>query len=164
MLILITGLPGSGKTTIARSFSIQTGAFHLNSDLLRRSLGLMGHYSSEDKEKVYSTLLERAETALKAGRVVVVDSTFYHPKIREPFVLLAKRCQVPLRWVEVQASPDTIRERLKTPRPDSEADYAVYEKIRDAAVPLDMPHLLLKSDEMTIEMMLGLLTEYCQTV
>jgi uncharacterized protein len=103
MLILFSGLPGSGKTTIARAFSAKCGALHLNSDLLRRELDLMGSYQPGDKQKVYATLLERARAALLGGQQVVVDSTFYKESIREPFRLLAAECAVPLCWVEVRA-------------------------------------------------------------
>lgn len=118
MLILISGLPGSGKSTLARAFTSKTGAMHLNSDLLRRELGLMGDYRREAKEKVYDTLLEQARTALSAGQTVVVDSTFYKKSIREPFRRLAEDCAVSLQWIEVRAQDSTIRERLTKPRPE----------------------------------------------
>ena len=63
MLILISGLPGSGKTTLASAFSAKTGAHHLNSDLLRQELGLMGHYDPKDKEKVYASLLDQTKNS-----------------------------------------------------------------------------------------------------
>ena len=160
MLILFSGLPGSGKTTIARAFSAKCGALHLNSDLLRRELDLMGSYQPEDKQQVYDTLLERARAALLNGQQVVVDSTFYKESIREPFRLLAAECAVPLCWVEVRAQESTIRERLKKPRPDSEADFAVYEKIRDEAKPLPDPHLVLWSDGTTLENMIESILGY----
>lgn len=153
MLILITGLPGTGKTTLAREYAAKYGALHLNSDLLRRELGLMGHYRPEDKKKVYDALLERAREALSAGKEVVVDSTFFKESIRKPFRTLAAECNARLYWVEVRASERTIRERVQTPRPDSEADFDVYEKIRDAYEPLREPHLTLWSDEMSLEAM-----------
>jgi predicted kinase len=160
MLILISGLPGSGKTTLARAFSAKTGIRHLNSDLLRRELHLMGHYNSKDKEKVYATLLEQTKTALLNAQHVVVDSTFYKESIRTPFRLLAADCRVPMRWVEVCAQESTIRERLKTPRPDSEADYAVYEKIKNAEEPLPEPHLTLWSDAMPLQTMVDAILNY----
>jgi predicted kinase len=160
MLILISGLPGSGKTTLDSAFSAKTGAHHLNSDLLRQELGLMGHYDPKDKEKVYASLLDQTKTALTNGQHVVVDSTFYKESIREPFRQLAADCPVPVRWVEVCAQESTIRERLKNPRPDSEADYQIYEKIKNAAEPLSEPHLTLWSDTMPLQTMVDAITAY----
>lgn len=146
MLVLIAGLPGTGKTTVAKAFAKRCGAVHLNSDTLRFELGLMGHYSPEDKEKVYATLLERARVALLEGKQVVVDSTFFSEKVRAPFQALAASCGVPLRWIEVKAAEQTLRQRLSRPRPDSEADFTVYEKIRDQFEPLPEDRLVLDTD------------------
>jgi len=151
MLVLIAGLPGTGKTTVAKAFARRSGAVHLNSDTLRLELGLMGHYSPEDKEKVYATLLERARTALLEGKQVVVDSTFFSEKVRAPFQALAEACGVPLRWIEVKAAEQTLRQRLSRPRPDSEADFSVYEKIRDQFEPLPDNRLILNTDTETPE-------------
>jgi predicted kinase len=160
MLILISGLPGTGKTTLAQAFAARSGALHLNSDLLRSELGLMGQYSREAKEWVYAALRESCRNALLAGKTVVVDSTFYKESIRAPFRDLAKTCGTHLRWVEVRAQESTIRERVSKPRPDSEADFAVYEKIRDAAEPMPEPHLVLWSDATTLEKMVDSLLDY----
>jgi predicted kinase len=145
MLVLIAGLPGTGKTTIARAFAALQGATHLNSDALRRQMGLMGHYSAAEKARVYDTLLARARTALLRGETVVVDSTFFQETIRHPFRTLAAECGAALHWVEIRADEATLRQRLQAPRPDSEADFGVYESIRDQFEPLQEPHLLLDS-------------------
>ena len=147
MLLLIAGLPGTGKTTVARTLAERMGALHLNSDVLRKELGLMGHYSPEDKQQVYATLLQRAREALSEGQVVVVDSTFYKESLRAPFQALARDCGVEYHWVEIQASEPTLRDRLSRPRPDSEADFAVYESIRDQFEPLPAHRLLVNTDE-----------------
>lgn len=161
MLILIAGLPGTGKTTIARALSAMIGAIHLNSDVLRSQLGLMGQYTAEAKQQVYDALLDSAGVALAAGKTVIVDSTFYQKSIRQPFEHLAKVCGVPLHWVEIQASERTLEERLGKPRPDSEADYSVYEKIRDLFEPLPEARLVINSDEETPESAAKLIQQYC---
>ncbi len=160
MLLLIAGLPGTGKTTVARAFASLSGASHLNSDALRRELGLMGHYSPEDKARVYDTLLERAREALLQGKTVVIDSTFFKESIRGPFRVLAASCKVPLRWVEVQADEQSLRERLSHPRPDSEADFEVYQKIRDQFEPLPEDRLLINTDETSPETAAAKIQQY----
>ncbi|MDO8368760.1 MAG: AAA family ATPase [Saprospiraceae bacterium] len=163
MLLLLAGLPGSGKTTVARAFAALSGARHFNSDALRRELGLMGHYRPEDKENVYATLLQRARESLKRGEMVVVDSTFFKESVREPFRALAAECGVPLRWVEVQAEEPTLRLRLSHPRPDSEADFKVYETIRDQFEPLPEDRFIVHTDTETPESAAEKILQYLNT-
>ena len=160
MLLLFTGLPGSGKTTLARAYAASCNAIHFNSDTLRQEMGLEGKYGSQDKEKVYNRLLDRTKESLQSGKTVVVDSTFYKESIRAPFRRIASALNTPLQWIEVVAQEEVIRERLQYPRPDSEADFNVYQKIRDAYEPLSEPHLTLHSDEGTPEQLTLRIEEY----
>lgn len=138
-LVLFAGLPGSGKTTIARAFATRMGALHLNSDTVRRDMGLMGRYAPDDKQRVYTELLERTQSALQNGQTVVIDSTFAKADTRTPFVSLATRQGVVVYWVQTFARDEVIRERLRQPRPDSEADFEVYQRIAAEADPLPEP-------------------------
>jgi predicted kinase len=160
MLILILGLPGSGKTTLADAYCARFGALHLNSDVIRRELGLLGQYDPEAKKKVYDALMERTRKSLFEGREVVVGSTFYKESVREPFRRVAAECKVPSFWVEVLAEENTVRERMKKPRADSEADFAIYEKIKAEYEPLEEPHLVVWSDKMPLEKMTEAVREY----
>lgn len=154
MLILIMGLPGTGKTTFARALSGRIGAVHLNSDIVRRELGKRGAYTPADKESVYRELYRRTETYLRRGRDVIVDSTFFKKSIRDPYFQLAERYGVPVQLILLQAGEETLKERLSKPRPDSEADYDVYRKIKAAYEAPDPPFLELHSDRESMEEML----------
>jgi predicted kinase len=146
MLLLLSGLPGSGKSTLARVYTARYGGTRISSDLVRAELGLLGHYRPGDKEQVYAAMLERTRELLAGGNTAVVDSTFFLREIRAPFEAVAQALRVPVFRVEVRAGEDTIRRRLLTPRPDSEADFSVYEKIRDQYEPWTEPHLELWTD------------------
>jgi len=72
MKILIFGLPGSGKTTLAKPFAELLGAVHLNGDDIRKK------YNDEDfsiKGRLRQSLRMRhlADGVVLAGRIVVVD-------------------------------------------------------------------------------------------
>tara|TARA_Y100000389_G_C17379998_1_gene473825 strand:+ start:173 stop:607 length:435 start_codon:yes stop_codon:yes gene_type:complete len=72
MKILIFGLPGSGKTTLAKPFAELIGAIHLNGDDVRKK------YNDEDfsvKGRLRQSLRMRhlADGVVLAGRIVVVD-------------------------------------------------------------------------------------------
>jgi predicted kinase len=160
MLILVSGLPASGKTTLAQALAKSMGAQHFNSDRLRNMMGLRGQYMQEDKEAVYHALLEHTREALDSQQDVIVDSTFYLESIREPFRRMAAAHKTPLHWVVVKADEETIQARLQTPRPDSEADFAVYQTIKAREEPLSDPHLTLWSDEQSMDEMLEAVKAY----
>jgi predicted kinase len=146
MLILITGLPGAGKTTFALALAKATGAVHLNTDRVRAALGMRGQYDDGSKEKVYLHLLQLLEQELREGNNAIVDATLFRPIVRQPFLDLAARLGVPVRWIEVRAAEEVIEKRLETKRPFSEADFKVYLQLKELYEPLGFPHLVLRSD------------------
>ncbi len=155
MLIMIMGLPGTGKTTFARSLALGLKGVHLNTDIVRDHLGLRGQYDEDTKNKVYKALLEQAKTALEEGQVVVVDGTFFKKELRRPFLELSEVADSPIRWIEIKASESVIKERVSQSREYSEADFDVYLKIKKAYEPLEEKHLVLHSDEDPIDEMIA---------
>ncbi|MEM3722104.1 MAG: adenylyl-sulfate kinase, partial [Candidatus Bathyarchaeia archaeon] len=78
--IWITGLPGSGKSTVANllvKFLLQKGirAQLLSSDVLRKYLTPKPTYSLEERDIVYSTLVYIAWLLTQNGVNVVIDAT-----------------------------------------------------------------------------------------
>lgn len=64
-LVLVVGLPGTGKSTFSRALAAELGARHLNSDVIRVETGLRGKYTPEDKAKVYEELRKRTRSSGK---------------------------------------------------------------------------------------------------
>lgn len=160
MLILVAGLPGSGKSFFSEKLARGIGAVYLNSDKVRVEMQTNGKYSPEDKLAIYNQMVERASEAIEAGRDVVVDATFFHHTLREMFVRLAEGYAVPLRVIEITADEALVRKRLSRPRRWSEADYAAYEIVRDQFEEIVMPHVTLVSTDTNIETMLGQAIQY----
>lgn len=153
-IILVSGLPGSGKSYFARRLASRLGAEHINSDSVRKAMGASGRYSFEDKLAVYKVMARITERYLDANKLVVADATFYHPVMRDMFVKIAQERAIDIYFIEITAEESLIEERLKKPREDSEADFQVYKDIRNQLQQMTNPHLTLESTNENIESML----------
>ena len=159
-LIIVCGLPGTGKSTFAASLSAAMDAIHLNTDKVRSDLDRRGHYSREDKALIYDILLQTTREKVKNGELVVLDGTFYRQALRKPFIALAEELNAQVHWFEVIASEAVVRERVARQRPYTEADFQVYRKIKDAYDPLVIPHLVLDSELLSPAEMVSTAMEY----
>lgn len=70
-IIILSGLPGSGKTTLARSLALQTGALHLRIDTIEQALIRSG--MAEFGPSGYMVAYEIARDHLSNGGCVVAD-------------------------------------------------------------------------------------------
>lgn len=73
MIIQIIGLPGSGKTTLAKSFLEHTDAIHLNADEVRADLNKDLGFSPEDRVEQARRMGALARLLSSQGRVVIAD-------------------------------------------------------------------------------------------
>lgn len=146
MLIIVTGLPGTGKTTFAMALANKLHVHHLNTDMIRDALGKRQQYDDQTKALIYREMRRHTYRYLAAGESVVVDGTFYRADVRAPFVDLTSELGIPLEWIELQAAEEVIKERVSKDRPYSEADFEVYQAIKSVFEPLPSPRLSLRSD------------------
>lgn len=149
MIIIVIGLPGTGKTTFSRGLAEFLGALHLNTDIIRDQLCLRGQYDQKTKNLIYGCMRDRAAEALKKGQTVVLDGTFYKQKIRNDFIAFAKKQTSTIKWIELKATEMAVKERVEQKRQYSEADYTVYLKVKAAFEPMEQDCLELWNDKDT---------------
>jgi len=163
VLILVCGLPGTGKSFFAQQLSKKIVADYYNSDLLRKKLFPAGRtYSENEKQQVYDALIAKTQQSLEENRTVIVDATFYKNELRIPFYELAHTQSIPVHVFYITASEELIKERTSRVRPDSEADYSVYLKLKDLFEPIDAPYTTLVSTQNNIEELLSSALMYLQ--
>jgi len=141
-LILVGGLPGTGKSTVARNIGLFLGVAVLRSDVVRKQLHNLdsatsahahfgqGIYNSSATERMYTDLIERANTELSQGRSVVIDASFNDTLNREQARNLASRTKsrvLELRCTLPRSEADqrmTARRQQGTDASDADASIA----------------------------------------
>lgn len=119
--ILMQGVAGSGKSTVALHLVQQLGAIRLRSDVERKRLfggagsGQLdaGLYSAQNSEQTYARLAELAVQVLAAGYPVVVDAAHLKHAQRERLRQAIEDQGVPCLILRCNASIDTLEQRLR---------------------------------------------------
>lgn len=159
MVVIVFGLPGSGKSFFASRLAAKIHAEYVTSDRVRKQLFEKRDYSEVEKKAVYDNMLKSMSQAVRKNENIVLDATFHKKATRDLFVHELGSREL-LFFIEVQADEEIIKERLKKDRPFSEADYEVYKTIRQKNEPLLKPHLVLQSTNDNITEMLESAVSY----
>jgi aminoglycoside phosphotransferase family enzyme/predicted kinase len=154
-LVVMSGLSGTGKSTIARALAEATGAVLHSSDTVRKELAHPagdtatdwgeGIYTKEWTDRTYRRLHEQAAADLAVGHPVILDATYLETKRRLDAVQLGSRAGVPVLLVETVCDEHTGTSRLaaRAARHDSPSDATLdtYRRQREvlAAAPPAVP-------------------------
>jgi uncharacterized protein len=125
-LILMSGLSGSGKSTVARQLAQKLNAIHIRSDAVRKHLAQMplyqrgdrgrlgsGIYTLEMTQRTYDRLLELGLLLAQQGWPVILDAKYDRRSLRQPVLEAANSAQIPVTIVECTAPTEVLRDRLK---------------------------------------------------
>jgi uncharacterized protein len=161
LVIVVCGVPASGKSLLAQALGGLSGLPHLSSDLTRKRLrGLRSTqrassetYSTDWNARTYAELGRKAAQAITTRRGAIVDATFRHLADRQAFAS-ALGDSAPLMFVECQAPRSVLAQRAARrehdPQRVSDADVAVVLHEQQTWEPLDeVPanaHLALRTD------------------
>jgi predicted kinase len=115
MMIIFAGLPGTGKTTIARTLAQQINAVFLRVDSIEQALRDSGATDQEIGDAGYRVGYAIAEDNLRLGFTVVADSVNPIALSRDAWVAVAERAHVNYVQVEIMCSDKNLhRRRLET--------------------------------------------------
>jgi uncharacterized protein len=119
-IFMMSGLSGSGKSTVARELAQKVEAIHLRSDAIRKHLAgiaLMQRgddkiYSPEMTEQTYSELLNLGILLASKGFQVILDAKYDRSYLRSEVIAQAEAHQIPLEIIYCSADFDVLRQRL----------------------------------------------------
>lgn len=120
-LMLMCGLSGSGKSTVARQLAKQSGAIHIRSDAVRKHLGgIPLHqrggadlYAPEMHQKTYDRLLDLGVKLANQGYTVILDAKYDRQAFREAVINAAQQHNLPLHIIHCDAPTEVLRDRLQ---------------------------------------------------
>jgi predicted kinase len=153
LLIVFGGLPGTGKTTLARLVAREYRAAYLRIDTIEQALRSSGALAGEVGGSGYLVAYALAETNLRLGHTVVADSVNPLALTREAWRKVAADTQSQIVEIEMVCSDaDEHRRRVETRSVDvAELVLPTWEAVRQREYdPWDRPRLVLDTAGRTV--------------
>lgn len=130
MLIVLGGLPGVGKTSVARAFSKAVAAVHVRIDSIEQAIRESGVAVLSLDDAGYRAAYAVAEDNLRVGRIVVADSVNPVPITRAAWLDVAQRAGTRAIEVEIRCSdPVEHRRRIESRLADGEPTGPTWEEV-----------------------------------
>ncbi|HTN75002.1 MAG TPA: AAA family ATPase, partial [Pirellulaceae bacterium] len=139
IILVVGGLSGTGKSTLAAALAETLGAELLRSDVVRKELYPVtesaapneGFYQPELRQRVYEELTRRAVHLQRSGMSVILDGTYSTAtSVRSTHAMLPSSAGQSL-FIECRCAPqiahNRIAARLQTGADASDATLAVYD-------------------------------------
>lgn len=116
-LISFSGLPGTGKTTLASAMAKHTRALYLHVDEIQKVLKRNGHIIDPASDAGYRAAQAVAETNLRLGRSVILDAVNPLTRTRGWWEQSADTCNAKLFMITLECSDRAMhRHRIDTRR------------------------------------------------
>ena len=138
-LVVVSGLPGTGKSYFCRRLAERTPVAILESDALRKVIFHSPRYSGEESAHLFQAINRLAADLLAKGITLAVDATNLEEYHRERFYHIADQTAARLIVVQIWAPPEVVHRRLlrrgggNDPSDSSDADWQVYQRMRPNA-------------------------------
>jgi predicted kinase len=151
--IIVSGLPGTGKSYFCRRLAERLPFVILESDALRKQLFATPTYTAEESAYLFRAIHCLMEDLLKRGMPIIMDATNLAEKHRERIYNIAELLNARLIIVHVKAPPELVQKRLKqrmerkTPQDNSTADWSVYQKMRTSVEKINRRHFTVDTSK-----------------
>ncbi len=110
-LILICGLPGSGKTTLAKQLASEVPAVRLCPDEWKHALGI-DYYDEQRRVRLEQRLWRLGQELLGLGQSVILENGFWTREERDELRLGARTLGVAVELHYLEAPVDELWRRL----------------------------------------------------
>lgn len=147
--VVVSGLPGTGKSFFCRKLAEKMPFLVLESDALRKSLFSPPDYSAEESARLFSACHFLIEELLQQGIPIIFDATNLSERHRERLYHISDKAGAKLILVRIEAPPTVVRQRLQSRKgkvdPDnrSDADWGVYQRMKPNAEKIRRSHFVV---------------------
>ena len=147
-VVVVCGLPGVGKTTIAKDLAPLINAVVLSSDKIRKELIPNPTYKRQERKLIYNVLLIIAKYLHKSGINCILDATFNTENSRKEMMKKIGLFQEQVCIVECICRDDIVISRLKDRKNDySDADVSIYKKMKRIYEPIKQKHIIINTNQ-----------------
>lgn len=136
-LVVLCGLPGSGKSFLAAAVAAQRDVLIVRADAVRKALYPQPAYTAAESGFVYQVCYALLQRLLTGGHQVLFDATNLTRSGRRTLDALAQDAAAPCLVVWVDAPEEVIRQRLRSRSQEpgtafqSDATWEVYVRMRE---------------------------------
>lgn len=148
-LVVVSGLPGSGKSYFCRRLASRHPIARMESDALRKALFGQPTHSPEESRRLFAACHYVLDRLLGAGISALLDATNLREVHRRQLYAIADRHGAKLVLVSLRAPAAVVEERLAArahradPKDLSDAGPEVYQRMRSLAEPIGRPHIVV---------------------
>lgn len=151
MIVVISGLPGTGKTTVAKKLGSELNAPVLITDEIRKAGSDHPKYTRRKKQGIYEHMFRIAGDLLSDKDNIILDGTFYKKEFRERSFQLGSDHDRCVFILETICDEDVVKQRIEKRYQKnidaSEADYKVYKIIQSQFEPIQKPDFRLNTED-----------------
>ena len=147
--VVVSGLPGTGKTFFCRKLVEKQPFCILESDALRKVLFPSPDYSADESARLFTACHSLIEWLLQNGLPVIFDATNLSERHREHLYRISDRAGARLVLVRVEAPPEIAYQRLQArkngaiPEDKSDADWDIYRHMKPRAEKIRRNHFVV---------------------
>jgi len=142
MIIIICGLPGVGKTTVAKELAPLLNAVILATDKIRKELFSKPMYGLRERRLIYDVMILMAKYLNMVGINCILDATFTRESSRREIKKKLGLASKDIHIIECICPEDIVLSRLRQRKYDySDADSSVYKKMKRIYEPVKGVHM-----------------------
>ena len=147
--VVVSGLPGTGKTFFCRELAGRQPFCILESDALRKVLFPSPDYSPTESASLFAAVHSLIEWLLKNNVPVIFDATNLSEYNREYLYRISDRAGARLVLISVEAPPAVAYQRLQArkngsiPESKSDADWEIYRQMKPKAEKIQRNHFVV---------------------